>query len=92
MKYLLNWNFVGEANEALLPSRVHFVICLIERGFISKVNSWRLILASTIFKLKSSRAKKTGISEVLIFILELVSEVKSDCLEILAEALVYGDF
>ena len=36
-------------------------------------------------------AEKTGYSEVLIFILELLSEVKSDCHEILSGALVYGD-
>ena len=36
-------------------------------------------------------AKKTGYSEVLIFILELLSEVMSDCHEILSGALVYGD-
>ena len=35
--------------------------------------------------------KNTGHSEVLIFILELLSEVKSDCDEILSGALVYGD-
>ena len=36
-------------------------------------------------------AKNTGYSEVLIFILELLTEVKSDCHEILSEALVYRD-
>ena len=36
-------------------------------------------------------AKNTGYSEVLIFILELLSEVKSDCHEIWSGALVYGD-
>ena len=35
--------------------------------------------------------KNTGYSEVLIFILELLSEVTSDCHEILSGALVYGD-
>ena len=34
-------------------------------------------------------AKNTGYSEVLIVILELLSEVKSDCHEILSGALVY---
>ena len=36
-------------------------------------------------------AKNTGCSEVLIFILELLLEVKSDCHEILSGALLYGD-
>ena len=36
-------------------------------------------------------AKNTGHSEVLIFILELLSEMKSDCHEILSGVLVYGD-
>ena len=36
-------------------------------------------------------AKKTGNSELLIFILELLSEVKSDGHKILSGALVYGD-
>ena len=35
-------------------------------------------------------AKNTSYSEVLIFILELLSEGKSDCHEILSGALVYG--
>ena len=36
-------------------------------------------------------AKNTGYNEVLIFVLHLLSEVKSDCHEILSVALVYGD-
>ena len=36
-------------------------------------------------------AKTAGYSEVLIFILELLSKVKSDSQEILSGALVYGD-
>ena len=36
-------------------------------------------------------AKNTGYSEVLIFILELLSKVKSDCHQILSRALVYED-
>ena len=36
-------------------------------------------------------AKNTGYSEVLIFILEQLSEVKSEFCEILSGALVYGD-
>ena len=36
-------------------------------------------------------AKNTGYKEVLIFILELLSKVKSDCHEILSGALVYED-
>ena len=36
-------------------------------------------------------AKNTGYSEVMIFILELLSEVKLDCHEILPGALVDGD-
>ena len=39
MKYLPNRIFEGEASEVLLPSQAHFVMCLVERGFISKVNS-----------------------------------------------------
>ena len=38
-----------------------------------------------------SRANNTGYSEVLIFILKLIPEVKSDCHEILWGALVYVD-
>ena len=37
-------------------------------------------------------AKNIVYSEVLIFILELLPEVKSDCHEILLGALVYEDF
>ena len=36
---LAKLNFEGEVSEVLLPSQAHFVICLDERGFISKVNS-----------------------------------------------------
>ena len=36
-------------------------------------------------------AKNTGYGEVLIFLLELLSEVKLDCHEILSGALVYRD-
>ena len=36
-------------------------------------------------------AKNTGYSEVLVFVLELLSEVKSDCHEILSGALVNGN-
>ena len=36
-------------------------------------------------------AKNTGYNEVLMFILELLLQVKSDCHEILSGALVYGD-
>ena len=36
-------------------------------------------------------AKKTGYSKVMIFILELLSEVKLDCQEILWRALVSED-
>ena len=96
MKYLPKSDFEGEANEALLPFQAHVMICLIARGFISKVNSWRLIRASTIFQTKIvvmlTNAKKTDNRKVLIFIFELSSEVKSDCHEILSGALVYGDF
>ena len=96
MKYLPNWIFEGEASEVPLSSPAHFVMCPVEKGFISKVNSWRLILASTIFKLKRVQrtlisAKNSGCSEVLIFILELLSEVKSDFHEILSGALAYED-
>ena len=36
-------------------------------------------------------AKNTGYSKVLIFILELLSQVKSDCHEIVSRALVCED-
>ena len=39
MKYLPNRIFEGEASEVLLLSQAHFVMCLVERRFISKVNS-----------------------------------------------------
>ena len=39
MKYLPNGIFEGEASEVLLLSQAHFVMCLVERGFILKVNS-----------------------------------------------------
>ena len=51
-EYLLNRIFEGEASQLLLPCQAPFVMCLVERGFISKVNSLRLILASTNFELK----------------------------------------
>ena len=35
---------------SLLSSQAHFVMCLVERWFILKLNSGRLILASTNFK------------------------------------------
>ena len=58
------------------------MMCMVERGFISKVTETVVMLTS---------AKNTGYSEVLIFILELLSEVKSDCHEILSGTFVYGD-
>ena len=33
---LAKLNFESEASELLLPSQAHFVICLVERGFISR--------------------------------------------------------
>ena len=36
---LAKLNFGGEASEVLLPSQAHFVMCPVERGFLSKVNS-----------------------------------------------------
>ena len=38
-KVLTMLNFEGEACEDPLQSQAHFVMCLVERGFISKVNS-----------------------------------------------------
>ena len=32
-------NFEGQSSEVQLPSRAQFVICLVERGFISKAKS-----------------------------------------------------
>ena len=39
MKYLPNRIFEGEASVVLLPSQAPFVMCLVKREFISKVNS-----------------------------------------------------
>ena len=36
---LAKLNVEGGAREVLLSSQVHFVMCLIKRGFISKENS-----------------------------------------------------
>ena len=85
MKYLPNRIF-----EVLLPSQVHFVMCLVERGFISKVNPSFYNFQTETLVMRTS-AKNTDYSEVLIFILKLYSKVKSDCNEILSGALVYGD-
>ena len=66
---------------------------LVERGFISKVKinpSFYNFQTETVVMLRS--AMNTGYSEVLIFILELLLEMKSNCHEILAGALVYENF
>ena len=39
MKYLPNCIFEDEAREVLFPSQVHLAMCLVKKGFISKVNS-----------------------------------------------------
>ena len=69
------------------------MICLIERGLISKVKQLKISFynfqAETVVMLTS--AKNTGCSEVPTLILELLSEMKSDCHEILSGALVCRD-
>ena len=68
------------------------MMCLVERGSIFegkqlKTNpSFFNFQTETVVILTS--AKNTGYGEVLIFILELISEVKSDCHEILSGAMV----
>ena len=66
--------------------------CLVEKEFISKVSIWKVNTSFYSFQTETlvtlTNAKNTGYSEVLIFILEPLSEVKPDCREILSGALI----
>ena len=60
----------------MLSFQAHFVMYLVEREFISKLNSSKINPTGSLVMRTS--AKNTIYSEALIFILELLSQVKSD--------------